>query len=379
MMAAKNTQLARLLDVATRGSRMTRGSSSEGTGVSVGGFARRSRSATEIHAGVTSRLVQPPLCTYVLPLKSSQPANDAEFTDYLRNISYFCELIIVDGSPSQVFDAHQIAWGEFALHIRPVSITLMGKVGGVMTGVNRASCDKVIIADDDVRYGAELADLVHRLDDADVVRPQNYFFPLPWHAAWDSGRILLNRMSGGDWPGTLAIRSSALIEAGGYAGDVMFENYELVQSICDIGGRHKLAADIFVRRLPPSSSQFFSQRIRQAYDELARPLRLVPFLLIGPLTLSLVLCRRWQWLARATLATSVGTVIIAESGRRRAGAGAYFPFRCSLMSPFWVAERAICSWAALLAWARGGVLYGGRRLRRPATRFKRRPRQTLTA
>jgi len=33
---------------------------------------------------------------------------------------------------------------------------------------------------------------------ADLVGPQNFFDPLPWHARWDSARTLLNRASGGD-------------------------------------------------------------------------------------------------------------------------------------------------------------------------------------
>ena len=37
----------------------------------------------------------------------------------------------------------------------------------------------------------------------DLVRPQNYFEPLPWHARWDTARTLLNRGLGRDYPGTL--------------------------------------------------------------------------------------------------------------------------------------------------------------------------------
>jgi hypothetical protein len=281
-------------------------------------------------------------------------------------------LIIVDGSPAAVFEQHHVAWAPFSTHVRPISLTKMGKVGGVMTGVKLASHAKVVIADDDVRYGSELAELVSRLDAADVIRPQNYFSPLPWHAAWDSGRILLNRVFGGDWPGTLAVRADALTSAGGYSGDVMFENYELVKTIRQAGGRHELASDIFVRRLPPTSAHFVSQRVRQAYDEFARPLRLAPFLLIGPLVLLAILRQRWSRLFGTTLLVSFGIVGVAESGRRRFGAVDYFPLRCSLMAPLWVAERAVCAWAAMIARARGGIPYGGSRIQMAATKGRRR-------
>ena len=88
--------------------------------------------------------------------------------------------------------------------------TPMGKVGGVLTGVRLASHERV-----DHRRRRRALRRRDRwrassraLETADVVRPQNYFEPLPWHARWDTGRMLLNRVTGGDWPGTLGVRRS---------------------------------------------------------------------------------------------------------------------------------------------------------------------------
>jgi hypothetical protein len=198
----------------------------------------------------------------------------------------------------------------------------MGKVGNVLTGVSLASHDRIVIADDDVRFGSELFDLVERLDSAEVVRPQNYFAPLPWHAAWDSGRSLLNRAAGGDWPGTLAIRRSVLLGVGGYAGNVMFENFELVKTIEAAGGRQLVASDLFVRRLPPTTRHFVSQRIRQAYDDLARPVCFVFFLAVIPTLSQFALRRRWVDLVRAVCIGAVTAAVLAEAGRRRDGATA---------------------------------------------------------
>jgi hypothetical protein len=51
---------------------------------------------------------------------------------------------------------------------------LNGKAWGVLTGLELASNDRVIIADDDVRYDSEsLSAMADMLDVADVVRPQN--------------------------------------------------------------------------------------------------------------------------------------------------------------------------------------------------------------
>jgi hypothetical protein len=235
-----------------------------------------------------------------------------------------------------------------------------------MAGVQAATHDRLVIADDDVRFGPEIEQLVALLDDADIVRPQNFFHPLPWHAVWDSGRILVNRATGGDWPGTFALRRSTLLAAGRYAGDVLFENYELVKTIEAVGGRHLLALDLFVRRLPPTTRHFLKQRIRQAYDELARPGRLALFLAVAPCFATFIAMRRWKLLCRVGAVAAGSVVIAAEIGRRRGGARARFPARCSIAAPVWVAERSVCVWAAVWAWSRGGVVYGGRRIRRAA-------------
>jgi hypothetical protein len=237
----------------------------------------------------------------------------------------------------------------------------MGKVGGVLTGLDHARCARVVIADDDVRYDADsLQRMEQLLDHADVVRPQNVFAEWPWHAWWDTGRTLLARVSGGDWPGTLGVRRSVLLGAGGYAGDVMFENLELVRTVRAAGGREHLALDLFVRRHPPTVEHFWSQRVRQAYDEFARPVRLTVSLAIVPL---LVVGR-----TRLAFALVLGSLAAAECGRRRRGGAQVFPASTTLAAPVWLAERAVTSWLAVATRLRnGGVRYGDTVVPRAAT------------
>lgn len=305
--------------------------------------------------------------TYILPIRRDRPDDVGELTGYLRRLADRVEVIVVDGSPPSVFARHAAMWGAFARHIPtdPDLHTPMGKVGNVLTGVRHASHERLVIADDDVLYEpAALARLIGLLDRADVVRPQNYFDPLPWHACWDTARILLNRVWGGDWPGTLAVRRSVLVATGGYDGGVMFENLELVRTVCAVGGRELVPLDLFVRRRPPSARHFWSQRVRQAYDELARPRRLAVSLTVLPLTLTLLLTRRWAVVA----AVAVAGIGLAETGRRRAGGRAVFPATASLLAPAWILERGVCSWLALGAKLYlGGIPYRGTVLRRAAT------------
>jgi hypothetical protein len=185
--------------------------------------------------------------------------------------------------------------------------------------------------------------------------PQNYFAPAPWHARWDSARSLLNRVTGGDFPGTLALRMSALPNRT-YHGDVLFENLELMRTVEVAGGRIERRPDLFVLRRPPTARHFAGQRVRQAYDELARPVRLAAWLTVVPLVIA---ARRRR---RLLIAIASSAVAVAELGRRRAGAQPHFHWTCSVCAPLWVLERSVCSWIAVAMRLRGGVRYGGDRL-----------------
>ena len=303
--------------------------------------------------------------TYVLPLRLGADEPVEELAGYLRRLSKeVAEVIVVDGSDAAVVEAHRQAFPAGVLVLPPDERTPMGKVGGVLTGLRRARCDAVVVADDDVRYdAAALTRVSELLRDADVVRPANHFAPLPWHARIDTGRILLNRVLGGDWPGTLGVRRTRLLAAGGYDGAALFENLELVRTVRAAGGTEVVASDVHVRRLPPSTAHFLGQRVRQAYDEFARPGRLLTELAVLPVVLVLAGRRRWRPLGAAAAAV----VTTAEVGRRRAGGRRVFPASSSLLAPVWVAERAVCSWLALWARARGGVPYRDGRLRKAAS------------
>jgi nitrite reductase/ring-hydroxylating ferredoxin subunit/uncharacterized membrane protein len=304
--------------------------------------------------------------TYVLPLRTAAGEPVDELADYLRWLGgHVTEIVVVDGSDPEVVDAHRRAFPpNHVVVVPPDERTPMGKVGGVMTGMRRASCDHVVVADDDVRYDAgglrRVAELLQR---ADVVRPANHFSPLPWHARVDTGRILLNRVLGGDWPGTLGVRRARLLAAGGYDGAALFENLELVRTVQAMGGTEVVAQDVHVRRLPPTTAHFLGQRVRQAYDELARPGRLLASLAVAPTVVVLVARRRWPALGLAVATT----IAAAEAGRRRDGGRHVFPASASLLAPVWVAERAVCSWLAVAARLRGGVPYRDGRLRKAAS------------
>ena len=316
--------------------------------------------------------------SYVLPLRWAEPGPIEELAAYLGGLGGEVEeILVVDGSPAEVFERHASVLRGVARHLPPDPDLdfEMGKVNGVVTGLRHCSYERVVIADDDVRYApAALRRAAALLGRADLVRPQNHFDELPWHARWDSARSLLNRVFTGDrdfpvgdFPGTLAVRRSTFMASGAYDGDALFENLELMRTIRAAGGTVLTPLDLYVARRPPSTAHFLSQRVRQAYDDFAIPARMGAWLAIGPWAARQVARRRWRRLALA----SVASVGLAEAGRRRDGGAERFPLSGSLLAPAWIAERAVCAWLAVGERLVGGVRYGDRRLHHAATPTRR--------
>jgi Glycosyltransferase like family 2 len=324
--------------------------------------------------------------SYVVPIRWRDGEQRDELAAYLRGIAPHCaETIVVDGSGPEVFAANAAAWGDVATHVPPAAGETwpMGKVSGVRTGIQLASRERIVVADDDVRYDPPtLRRTAELLDEHDLVRPQNYFDRLPWHARWDTARTLLNRSLGRDYPGTLAVRRSRMLAMGLYDGDVLFENLELIRTVKAHGGTTVSPLDLYVARIPPSSAHFWGQRTRQAYDDFALPARMALWLSVVPLLLLAAFGTRGglfpqrggeksgrgeggrepggaRGRAASVLASAALAIAAAERGRRRGGGAAVFPAGSSLLAPVWILERGVCSWLAVLQRLRfGGVRYG---------------------
>jgi hypothetical protein len=299
----------------------------------------------------------------VIPLRWNTSRADydqgvAEMQTYLEALSHLCEVVVVDGSDEPARRVHADAWRASARVTRPEGQGTNGKVVGSLTGLRHASHELVVLADDDVRHDARTLDaLCALLERADLVRPQNVYDRWTWPARWDFGRCLVNRAFGADWPGTFAMRRSAVLAAGGWSTEVLFENLQLVRTARAHGLRVVNAPGLVVPRTPPSAAHFRSQRVRQAYDDLAQPGRLAAELALLPLLVTLA-ARRWRLLALPVSAA----VVVGEVGRRRFG-GLPAPATSALWCPVWMVERSVTVWLALAAYASGGVRYHGLRVR----------------
>ncbi|MDQ2824253.1 MAG: glycosyltransferase family 2 protein [Verrucomicrobiota bacterium] len=303
------------------------------------------------------------LCTYLLPIRrkvfSEHEATELrEYLSILRAAD--CEVLVVDGSPAEVFAQYKRAWSAVCRHemVDPRFHYLNDKVNGIHTGVNLAATEKIILADDDIRYiASDIDKICLLLDDFEVVRPQNYLCPLPWWAKMEAARMLINRatLRTADYPGACAFRRSTMLSAGEYDGDVLFDNEEIIRHFARAGARICNANDFFIRKRPPKFRKWIEQRPRQAYEDFGLRFKTILFASLLPIGIAIVLIDL-KWMAILLL-----SIVFALAGWLRGNARRYFPFNTCLFAPLWVVERAVSTWWAFYWYFRhGGYPFGDR-------------------
>lgn len=309
-------------------------------------------------------------CSFIVPIRrvTMDPIEIERFADYFKSLRLAgCEVLIVDGSPKAVFAEHKKRWQSFSRHFAPDPkyTYLNGKVNGVHTAVDLASCERIILADDDIRYSsADIKKMCDLLDVQEMVRPQNFIEPLPWWARIETARILINRgvLRAGDYPGTCGFRRSTMRRVGHYDGDVLFDNEEIVRHFALRGAKIKYARDFFILKRPPAFTKWLEQRPRQAYEDFVMRAKTVAFLSVLPVVLAsgFVSVRAAMSLL---IAISLVAVLSCYRGLLSDQAYKFFPLSSPLYSPLWVFERSLSIYWALYWRARyGGYPFGQRLL-----------------
>jgi Glycosyl transferase family 21 len=313
------------------------------------------------------------LCTYLLPIRRAAFCKEealalARYFRTLRDAG--CEMLVVDGSAEAIFSRHAQHWANVCRHERVDRRFgyLNDKANGIHTGIELATNEKIILADDDVRYdSAAMREILQRLERSEVVRPQNFLAPLPWWAAMEASRMLINRatLRAADYPGTCAFRRSTMLRAGHYDGDVLFDNEEIIRHFAAEGVRIDYGNDLFVCKKAPGLRKWIEQRARQAYEDF--PLRTKTFLFASIWPMAILLGALAGWHVRGFFLGAIiaGSVTLSALGRRRGQARKFFPGFVCLFAPLWVFERALSTyWAMGWYWLRGGYPFGDRMLSR---------------
>ena len=290
-------------------------------------------------------------------------AEAEELAKYFRTLQAAgCVILVIDGSPAPVFRHHEEAWRLLVRH-EPVDRSfgyLNDKVNGIHTGVALAPTEKIILADDDIRYApGEIDGVCALLENLEVVRPQNFLMPLPWWARMEAARMLINRATLGiaDYPGTCAFRRSTMLRVGHYDGDVLFDNEEIIRHFARATVDY--AINLFVRKRPPRFRKWIEQRPRQAYEDFGLRAKTALFLGLPVLAAWIAWALGPARLIYYFVWVAILSIVLAATGRFRGTARKYFPMSVCLFAPLWILERTASTyWALYWRFARGGYPFG---------------------
>src|SRR5436190_16256372 len=112
-------------------------------------------------------------CSYLVVVDENGVGDLREFAAYLSTLGVAkCEVIILDGSSEHTFARHRrvLCWVGRHVAARPRHRNLAGTIDPLRAALDLASCEKVIVADAHVRYGAKaLDDLCAMLDTHEAV------------------------------------------------------------------------------------------------------------------------------------------------------------------------------------------------------------------
>jgi hypothetical protein len=288
-------------------------------------------------------------CTYVVALAASSSRLDLRpLAEYLSTLTVAgCEVIVLDASDA--IDDHRRVLRWVARHV-----TVHEPIDVVRAAASVASCEKVIVANENVRYNiADLTELCALLDAHEVVEAQDYLEPLPWWGGIDAGRMLVHRGIDPhpDCGGTFGFRRAVLRGLRGFDATGAADP---VRTLSLHGAEVVSAADLFVRRCPPPLDEWLRERPREADHDFDVPAKSAFFFALIPMALLLALLGGGRVAIGYTGAVAFASIVLAVRGR--IGAGAFFPLRACFFAPLWVIERSVSVYWALLQRVRGGVV-----------------------
>ncbi len=256
-----------------------------------------------------------------------------DLAGYLSSLSV-CdfEIAIIDALPSEE-NRRVLRWVGMYIPVKT-------HVDPVRAALDVASCNKVIVADAQVRYSHDGLDhLCALLDLHEVVEPQDYFDPLPWWGGMEAGRMLLRRGIGpvAEDAVTFGFRKRAVRGLRGIDSSIATDRPP--RRLESHGAEVFSAMEIFVRRIPPTLERWLRDRPRQ----LDQP---AIFFAVFPLALILALLSGLQ--AAAMYLGVVEFCALALAIRGRIGAETFFPLRACFYAPLWLLARSVSVYWALL-------------------------------
>ncbi|HEX2963720.1 MAG TPA: hypothetical protein VHO43_18125 [Ignavibacteriales bacterium] len=300
-------------------------------------------------------------CTYIFTIQRAVPrgADIQEISDYLALLnSAGCDVIVVDGSPLEVYAAHEGAWFNLCRHVKIDSRYRSAStyVNSIYTGAALAVCQRIIAASEKVRYTPDdVLRMCELLEHFELVRPQNYLFPLNWWSQVESAGILVNRtvFPGGDSPETIGFLGSTFHKFCSRKDKAFDQTEDITRQFIMHQAKVCFALDFLIQKNSPPFNEWCTKCFRETYKNFSFSLRPCIFLLLIPMGILLQFFFGTRAFLFYCAAVILSAVTIAFLGRFRGGRR-FFPLRLSFAAPAWLMERILCHYKTLFWLLRPG-------------------------
>ncbi|MGE5403022.1 MAG: hypothetical protein ACM3S2_21690 [Ignavibacteriales bacterium] len=293
-------------------------------------------------------------CTYIFLIRRNSAPGDEiqELAGYFRMLnSLGCEVLVVDSSPLDVFAGFEGAWYYLCRHVKVDSRFhyLSDKLNSICTGADLATCEKIIVAEDDVRYSpADILRMCEMLEDFDLVRPQNYISPLQWWSRMESVHTLMNRavFPGGDYSNTLAFLNTAFKKHCHFGKSSYYDSDDIIMQFALRRAKICYALDFLILKKSPSLSCWRDQMFQNIFDNFDFSLRTVLLLLLIPVGILLALFAGPKTALIYSTAVILSSITVAFMGRHRGGRQ-FYPIGLLVYAPLWLLDVVINNYRAL--------------------------------
>jgi hypothetical protein len=262
-----------------------------------------------------------------------------------------CEVIVVDASSPDVFALHDERWSALCRHVPldPRYCHPDDTVNGVLTGIDLAAGELIIVGEEDIRYTWNDIDRMGLLlERHEMAVPQNYLSSLPWWACIEAAGMLINRgmLAAGDFSGTFAFRRSMLAEMGHYDAATFADTEEILHHFVRNGAKVGYARSFFIEKEPPAIRTWLEGRPRQGMRAFGAVWMWGVLLGLPPAGILLGLIGGWIPLLLYGVAIAAVSILMASRGRRE-GAQRFFPESILWWGPVWALERSISAYLVL--------------------------------
>ncbi|MGW5955902.1 glycosyltransferase [Bacillus mycoides] len=240
------------------------------------------------------------------------------------------------------------------------------KLNGIYAALDYVKYDKILLVDDHFRITKETVKSIYKyFDKYDCFKTMPKFNKHPFSVLVDMcGMFVVNIIdSKKQYCGHLAFRKEHINKFGFPSRDALFDElaleFHLREHNCSVGFVKDVALEA-VQEI--SFGKFLEQRVRYAYENFALPLRFTFFSLILPLLIVLFTINV-NLAIIAFMGLTLGVTLLAFVGQLIYGAS-LAPWYTFLLTPIWFWFYPITTWIALYKYFTGGVMFGGRKIRR---------------